>query len=516
MISLAAVQAAIRKFPPNDPRRAELLDLYEIEACEHSLAKFVYFAWPILHDTDKPYVHGYHVDAICEHLEAVTAGHITRLIINIPPGFLKSILVNIFWPAWEWGPKRLPQLQYVSFAYADELTIRDNRRMRQVITSPWYTRRWGHLFSLVGDQNSKTRFDNNRNGYKIATSVNGTGTGQRGDRLIGDDLNNVKKAESEKDRLSTAIFVREVMPTRVNDRMKSAIINVQQRTNEGDATGILLSGDYGYVHLCLPMRFDPKRRCVIDVTGFRDRRKDGDLLWPEGMPETAVQAEEKILGPYAVAGQHDQNPVPRGGGMFKLEWWRFYETGRYGRPVDTDTSPAVSLPETFDAVIITCDPKFKKNPSRSRVGLFTLGFKGPNVYVLEDRTDNYSPSETAQAVYDMHRNYPFATVLIEEAAAGTAIIEVLKMHITGVVEVRPDGGKEARAAAAEATFKSHCVFLPEGAHWLDPFCAEFAGFPTATFKDRVDALCQAIIHWLTNMEDLRTFMAMAKMGDLYT
>jgi hypothetical protein len=112
-----------------------------------TLAGFIREAWPIL-EPGRTYKHGWHIDAVCEHLEAVTDGWIDRLVINIPPASMKSLLVSVFWPAWEWGPRALPHLRYLTGSYELGLSVRDNLRMRRLVESEWYQRLWERASGL--------------------------------------------------------------------------------------------------------------------------------------------------------------------------------------------------------------------------------------------------------------------------------------------------------------------------------------------------------------------------------
>jgi hypothetical protein len=137
---------------------------------------------------------GWPLEAICVHLEAVTFGDITRLLINVPPGFMKSLLTDVFWPAWEWGPMNMPHLRYVAFSYSDTITTRDNNKMVRLVSSPSYRQLWGDRFIMT--KTGERKIENNMTGFKLATSVGGVGTGERGDRVILDDPHNVIQAES--------------------------------------------------------------------------------------------------------------------------------------------------------------------------------------------------------------------------------------------------------------------------------------------------------------------------------
>lgn len=299
-----------------------------------SLVRFVQRFWHIV-EPGRPLVMGWPMEAICEHLEAVTFGQINRLLMNVCPGFMKSMLADCFWPAWEWGPMNMPSMRYMCASYAAHLTLRDNRRFRRILTSEMFVRAWGDRVAPASDAFSTELIGNDRTGWKLATSVGGTGTGERGDRVIIDDGNNPLQSESEPVMKTTREWFTEVIPDRLNDLEKSAIINIQQRTNEGDISGIILELGLSYVHLMIPMEYDPRRHCVttigwqdprgLDEYGdpLTDRERDemtGVLAWPERFPPAALAELKLAKGPYAWAGQYQQMPTPRGGGLFQREW----------------------------------------------------------------------------------------------------------------------------------------------------------------------------------------------------
>ena len=246
----------------------------ERELCRRSLADFVQRAWHVL-EPSQPYVHGEHINAMCRHLEAVTAGDITRLLINIPPGTMKSMLVGVFWPAWQWGPQGLVSNRIIGASHEMGLAVRDARRMRALVTSDWFQSRWP--MTMVSDQNQKTYFENDSTGWRQANAV-ASMTGRRGDVVIWDDPHSVEAALSPAHRETSVRVFQETLPTRLNNPDRSAIVIVMQRLHEGDVSGLILENDYGYEHLCLPMEFDPARRCQTSI-GFTDwRETEGELL----------------------------------------------------------------------------------------------------------------------------------------------------------------------------------------------------------------------------------------------
>ena len=145
--------------------RPNLLAEIDRELATRSLRDFVPLAWPVV-EPSTPFVPGWHIDAIIEHLEAITRGEIRNLLINVPPRHMKSLLVAVFWPAWEWT--RWPERRWLYSSYGAQLSIRDSVKCRRLIESVWYQQRWGGRFALTSDQNTKGRFDNNRSGYRLS------------------------------------------------------------------------------------------------------------------------------------------------------------------------------------------------------------------------------------------------------------------------------------------------------------------------------------------------------------
>jgi uncharacterized protein len=303
--------------------QADLLAI-EREYCSRSLASFAKRAWPIL-EPATPLKWGWALDAICAHLEAVTRGDINRLLMNVPPGTMKSLLTGVIWPAWEWGPRRLPQMRVIGTSHKQDLAVRDAMKCRRLIQSPWYQARWP--IALVSDQNAKTKFENDKTGFREAMAFTSM-TGSRGDRIILDDPLSADDANSEAALRAADLTFTEALPTRVNND-KSAIVVIMQRLHEGDTSGIILARDMGYTHLMLPMRFEADRRCVTRF--FADPRKqDGELLFADRFPEAQVAQLERDMGSYATAGQLQQRPSPRGGGMFRREWFAVVDAAPAG------------------------------------------------------------------------------------------------------------------------------------------------------------------------------------------
>ncbi|NCX56092.1 MAG: hypothetical protein EBW87_02725 [Burkholderiaceae bacterium] len=147
----------------------------ERELCKRSLAHFARRAWHVLEPAAE-LKWGWALDAICLHLEAVTDGRITRLLMTVPPGSMKSLLTGVIWPAWEWGPRNMPEMRFVGTAHEEQLAIRDSRRCRDLIKSDWYQSLWP--IELLSDLDGKREFGNTRKGVRQARSFTSMNVGR--------------------------------------------------------------------------------------------------------------------------------------------------------------------------------------------------------------------------------------------------------------------------------------------------------------------------------------------------
>lgn len=476
----------LEKYLENQDPSSILEDLDKYES-EQSLRNFIKLAWPIL-EPGRVFTPGWHIDAICDHLEAVSNGSITRLLINVPPGCMKSLTTNVFWPAWEWGPLDRPSSRYVGASYSQDLTIRDNRRCRTLIQHPWYQRLWGHKFQLTSDQNAKVRFDTDKTGFKIATSVAGLGTGERGDRFIIDDPHNVREGESEIVREGVILWFTEVVPTRINDPEKSAIIVIMQRVHELDVSGYILSKELGYTPLILPMEFEPERKCIVEVTGFEDpRTMENELIWPKRMTRATVEREKKTMGSYAVAGQFQQRPAPRGGGMFQREWF----------PI-VDAKPAKVRKRVRGWDLANSETRKAKytagvRMSRGEDGMF---------YIEHVSRFRASPEKVDRALEATSSQDGISTEISmpqDPGQAGKAQKRYFANLLAGYnikfsVET---GDKEVRADPFARQAEAGNVRMVRGS-WNTAYLDELCSFPFGEYSDQVDASSRAFNELIVN------------------
>lgn len=463
---------------------ATIRALDKIDA-EGSLLSFVRTMWPIL-EPQRKFIEGWCLETICEHLEAISRGQIRRLLINVPPGTAKSLLTSVFWPAWEWGPQNRPDMRYVCASYSDGLTIRDNMKCRRLIQSLPFQEMWGDRFQISEDANAKVRFDTDKTGFKLATSVGGVGTGERGDRFIIDDPHSVKQAESEAIRESTIQWFTEVVPTRINDPDKSAILVIMQRVHERDISGLILTEELGYDLLCLPMEYEEdhpfKSRTAIN---FVDPRSiPGELLWPERFTKRHLDEDLKPSlrawgGMYAESGQLQQRPSPRGGGMFKRANLQFIDSV----PPASRRVRGWDLAATHGGGAWTVGAKIAMTPDRKVILEDIVRIQGSPGEV-EKLIVATATQDTPSVIQDLPQ---------DPGQAGKAQARhLLTQHLQGFrAYFTPEtGSKEDRAFPLAAQSEAGNFYLLR-APWNEAFIREAEKFPAGQFKDQVDAASRA-------------------------
>lgn len=474
-------------------------------------------------------MHGWHIDAISDHLKAITDGHLRRLIINVPPGTMKSLTVGVFWPAWEWGPLNKPWLRTIATSYKEGLAKRDNIKARRLVKSNWFQDRWGSNFTLMGDQDSTIKFENDKSGFRAAMSFKSL-TGERGDRVIIDDPLSVDMAKSDADRLTAKETFLEAVPNRLTDPENSAIIIVMQRLHQEDTTGVALAKNLGYEHLMLPMEFEPERKCYTIIKpsfheekpalgrydqerqiwyfGGNDipenrreyvekqewkevypqdiRTKEGELLFEARFSRQTVERDKVSLGSVGHAGQNQQRPAPREGGMFKRSFFKVVDvipTGtKFVRGWDlaaTDSDPSSAR---------TAGVKIGKKPD----GRFIIAhcvaerLSSAGVRILIKNTASQDGKECRVSMPK------------DPGQAGKDQAQQLVAMLAGYnARATPESGdKVTRADPLSAQAEAGNVDVLRGA-WNDEFFDEIEVFPNGKLKDIVDASSRAFNELVT-------------------
>ena len=511
------------------------------ELCRRSFAEFVREAWHVQEDIGLEW--NWHLDAICAHVQWQIEGWEQRrtpaemrrlgafvqqnVEINVPPGTMKSRIVSVMGFAWAWT--RNPGMRVLALSSNPEVAVRDADYSLSLVESEWYQQHFvlplpepqspwrsrpGERWSLRADKSAKTRFGNTAGGERQSKGFLVKVTGAKCDWIIVDDPHDAAEVYSEPQRNSVKFKWDNAIQNRLADLRRGIRTLVMQRVHDQDLGGHVLRQG-GWIHVCIPMLFAAKRRCVTPI--WEDPRTvDGQVLHEERFTP-AVLAEARRKGSLYWAAQYQQEPLGLEGNLFKLRWWRWWRPdglGRVGelpRPEGCNDTAAVPLPK-LDWLVISVDAAFKSTTDGSRVSILVIGGHGPDRYVLDNDTSPKTFRETLAAIRRMREKYPHAfRVLVEDKANGAAIVNTLQSEIPGVIEVAPEGGKESRAAAVSPSVESGNVYLPEGAEWLIgevDFLGELAKFPQGDKDDQVDAFSQALI-FMTQGSDVSRFMMLA-------
>lgn len=452
--------------------------------CE-TLSGFFREAWHVL-EPNAQLIPGWHIDAICEHLQAVTEGQINRLAMTVPPGSTKSLLTSVAWQAFEWGPCALRSMRYLSTGYSEIAVKRDTRKTRDLIMSEWYRQLWPEVeLSRVGE----TSFANTDTGTREGSPF-GSLTAQRADRLVIDDPHSIETAESVADRNTTTRKFREGAQNRLNDQEKSAIALIMQRLHGDDTIGVIEQYGMDYVRLMIPMEFEIERRCVTKI-GWRDPRKvDGEIMDPVRFPPETIAKLKRDMGAHAWASQYMQRPSPREGGMFKREFF----TGKIVKVAPSGLKRVRGWDLAASA----------KNTSSRTSGVLMSGPDRDGNFYVEDciatQREGHKVRKIVRGIAETDGKGVEISVPQDPGAAGKVVARDYVTMLAGwVIHATPESGdKVSRAEPFAVQCEAGNVYLVEGP-WNAEYVTELCEFPGGHFKDRVDASSRAFARLLQLM-----------------
>ncbi len=423
----------------------------------------------------QPFIPTWHLSAIAHQLERVRRGELRRLIINMPPRSLKSITASVAFPAYLLGLD--PSWQLICVSYSADLAKKHSNDFRTVLESSWY--RSTFPTTRIGPyKNSETEIELTARGGRLATSVGGTLTGRGGDILIIDDPLKPDDAHSDTKRTAANLWFTNTLLSRLNNKRTGAIVIVTQRVHMDDLCGHVLGLSAEWEVLSLPAIAEH----VIEIPIGRGRVyscKAGEALSPLREPHEVLEALKLQLGSDAFSAQYQQAPTPPGGAMVKRQWRKRY----------VDLPPKSEQFLTFQS----WDTASKGGPDNDwsvcTTGVVTKDMRWYLVDVWRARIDYPAPKASAKK---LARKWGAVRVLVEDTAAGTALVQELVREIPGIIAVKPVGDKVSRMAVATAKFEAGQVFLPGSAAWLSDLEAELFAFPGIRHDDQCDSISQAL------------------------
>lgn len=454
--------------------------------CVESFAAFFRRAWHVI-DPTRPLMPSVAVDAVCAALQAVAEGRIKRLAISMPPGTGKSKLVAVAFPAWMLL-RSIGRARIMVGSYSFDFAKRDSQFCRDLVKSDWYARLVAGAWEIRDDNDNKDDWWTSSTGRRLVTSVKGKSTGERCTIQIIDDALNAADTFSNPAKLEAIRWVNEVLPSRLEDQRSDQRIIVGQRLAVDDPISDVLKKNWRY--LCLPAVLkEGDEPCTLfddhGVEVWRDRRAVGQPIVDLLDAAALHRLEHDELGPTAFAAQYLQRPHDDSTAMFKRAWLERRWT---------------ELPGEFDRMVVMLDASFKESKGADYAVIQAWGAKGGDRFLLDQWRKQAGYVETTDMLRSFAARYPFAKILVEEAANGHAVIDQLSREFPGVVGIRAgDGGgggmkgKQGRAASVQAIVASGAIVLPERAPWVGAWLDEVCGFPGGTKNDdQVDAMVYAL------------------------
>lgn len=426
------------------------------------------------HETDPAsrYMHNWHIDVLAHHLTECAEGRTNRLLINMPPRMLKSICCSVAFPAWLLG--RQPHARLICASYAHHLALKHAKDCRALMASHWYRRIFPHTAFERGDD-AHGKNVTTQKGFRLATSVGGSITGEGGDFIIVDDPQHASEVDSPTRRENTLNWFEQSLSTRLNDKQNGVMIVVQQRLHPDDLSAHLLEKG-GWTHVSLPAISMQKKH--YDMRPPYTREKDEVLHKRRENRETLTRIKRE-LGSFVFEAQYQQQPKVRAGNVFQPQWLKRY----------TELPANATIIQSWDTAI--------KTGLQHDYSVCATFYEHDGVHYLADIYRGKWDYPTLKRVIEQHAHQHNTDImLMEDKASGQSMLQDLKregrLHPKGVTPVKD---KLTRAVAATAFFEAGRVALPHEAHWLTPFETELFQFPHSKHDDQVDAVTQ-YVNWV--------------------
>jgi hypothetical protein len=382
----------------------------------------------------QPYCPNWHLEAVVYALERVSRGALKRLIILMPPRNLKSIAASVALPAWILG--RDPTQRIICVSYSSDLANKHARDCRAVMMAPWYQAAFPQT-QLDPTKNAEAEFATTRRGFRLATSTGGTLTGRGGNILIIDDPLKPADAQSEVRRQDCLQWYTNTLLSRLDDKVNGTIILVMQRLHLDDLAGYLMEQG-GWEVLELPAIADGPQVIPIGPGRFHHRAV-GDVLHPEREPLRVLEQLKAEMGSYDFSAQYQQAPVPPGGNMIRWEWFRIVKEPP---PLREDSVIA----QSWDTASTTGEL------ADYSVGVTARLDKTGDIFILDIVRGRWAFPDLLremQKAYDCHRP---RSVLIEDHASGTGLIQTLRERRLPVIGIKPKGDDQVDALSQLMTW----------------------------------------------------------------
>ncbi len=452
-------------------------------AREMTLRQFVRWAWPILEPGTR-LVWNWHLDALCDHVEAQLLGKLglQNLMILVPPGFMKSSVVDVSAAVWMWI--RSPSWRAMMASGNERVSTRDSVKRRNLLESAQFRRTFAPRWKLAADANQKTRFENTARGFQQALTAGQSVTGDRADALFIDDPQDAAKIHSAAERDQVSRWYFEGFANRLSNMQTGTRTLIMQRLHSLDLAGLILEREpAAWEVLTIPQLWDEKRRTVTSLGWTDPRTTDGELAFPERYPAEVVEGERVRLGRSAFASQQQQEPFDTAGEIFRpdaIQLWPISEP----------------LPQ-FSQRILSLDTAFSMKASADYSVMLELGKFDRGIFVISCLRQKLEYPQLKAAAVQLASAGGISAVIVEDKGSGMSLAQEMRQTTSlPVVPIKVDADKVTRAHVVVPTVEAGRVFAPAGAPWLEEFLKELASFPKGAHDDIVDSFTQGL-HYLT-------------------
>lgn len=494
--------------PGLSPRMRELLmeraRLEEISLLEDSFLEFTKAAWSQIEPGKLTM--SWHIEALCEHMQAFADGQIEVLVVCMPPRHLKSTIVSVLYPDWRWA--KYPELKFMMLTYGRDLSSQFAVKARRLIKTQWYEERWGDRFHIMEDQDTKMKYDTSAGGARFSGSVQGGVLGSGADEILIDDPHDTENVDSDTARKKTLDFAADTLTNRFNQPKKFRLALAMQRVHEDDLANRFIEKYPKAVKLILPEEFEIERRCttIVVPTSYPDawtdpRNIEGQLLCPEHFGEAELAREKGTMSAHGYAARYQQSPQPKSGGVFDMAWFnKTYDPAR----IET-------LRRECD-IVQSWDTANKELQTSAFSVCTTWGVRGRDAYLLNVWREKVRTDVLETMAKGLSDAWRPSTILIEDKASGTGLINAMRRRSTDefgkpipggasvvAIKISPKyGDKEHRAEVTGPFWSQGRGWLPQNAPWLPAWLQEHLRFPNTTYKDQVDSTSQ-FINWFTRL-----------------
>ena len=432
-------------------------------------------------------------NVLIDLLEEVVAGKLLRLVVQVPPRHGKSQLVSRLFPAYYLLKHQDRQVAVTSYGAA--LAEGFSRAARA-----FYVDAGGRLDPA---SQSVKAWGTEQRGGLWAVGVGGAATG-RGAHLgiVDDPIKDRKEAESQAVISTLRDWYGSTFRTRIEPE-GGAIVVVQTRWSEQDLVGQVLDTEAevdeqdreGWHVVDFPAiseTWDERPELPDCVTVEEDWREPGEALCPERYDLRALSKIRAAIGSREFSALYQQSPRATGGNIIDPDWFKFYKTP----------------PEKFSRIIMSVDCTFTAADTSDYVAMAIIGQTGSEFYLLDMVNERLDVISTMTRMQAKVRQWGPAVVLVEAAANGHAVMQMMKGKIPNMVGVKPaqGGSKTTRVQASAPIIEAGNFYLPGRATWVEPFMSQCALFPAGKNDDMVDSVSQAL-NWATRRPEFKQVTA---------